>query len=107
MTRELAANGCLSVLSVSAGQHVLAADGMPARDLAGLLLLAVIAVAAYLGSCLVWPYGPCLACIGRRGRNPGSSNRRHGRCRVCRGSGERPRAGTRLIRAWRGGRWPR
>lgn len=106
LTWELAASGCLSGHAVSAGQHVLAAGGLSARDLAVILLLALIVAAAYLGSCVIWPYAKCLACLGSR-RNPGSNSRRHGRCTVCRGTGERLRAGTRIISAWRGGRWPR
>ncbi len=106
MTWELAASGPIMAAGVSAGQHVLAAGDLSARDLGGLLLLALIAAAVYLLSCRIWPYARCLACLGSR-RNPGSSSRRHGRCKVCRGSGERLRVGTRLLRAWSGGRWPR
>jgi hypothetical protein len=106
VTWELASSDqTRSVLRI-AGQHVLAAGGLPARDLGGLMLMALVLAAVYLGSCLIWPYGLCLACLGSR-RNPGSSRKRHGRCKVCRGTGERLRAGTRIIRAWRGGRWPR
>jgi hypothetical protein len=106
VTWELAASSQLGGLGVSAGQHLLAVGGLPARDLGGLLLLALIAAAVYLGSCRIWPYARCLACLGSR-RNPGSSKRRHGRCKVCRGTGERLRVGTRIIRSWTGGRWPR
>jgi hypothetical protein len=108
VTRQLAASGQIRALGVSAGQHLLAGGQLSARDLGGLLLLAVIAAAVYLGSCRVWPYGPCLACRGRPRRNHGSTGRRHGRCRVCRGTGERLRVGTRIIRSsgYRGGRWP-
>lgn len=98
---------------ISAGQWpVLAAAAAPSlgtgKDLAGLLLLAVIAAAAYLGSCRFWPYGPCFACRLNPRRNPGSNRKRHGRCKVCRGTGERLRIGTRIIRAsgYKGGRWP-
>jgi len=109
VTRQLAASGHIPHAYGIAGQHVLAAGSLPARDLAGLLLLAVIAAGVYLAGCLIWPYGPCFACRLNRGRNPGSSHRRHGRCRVCKGTGERLRAGTRIIRAsgYKSGRWPR
>jgi hypothetical protein len=108
VTWHLAASSRFSRASVSAGQHVLAAGGLPARDLGGLLLLALIAAAVYLASCIPWPYGPCLACRANPRRNPGSTSKRHGRCRVCRGTGERLRVGTRILRAsgYRGGRWP-
>lgn len=104
-------NAVASPNRVSAGRWpVLAAAAAPSlgtgRELAGLLLLAVIAAAVYLGSCRIWPYGRCLACLGSR-RNPGSTRKRHGRCKVCRGTGERLRVGTRLMRSWSGGRWPR
>lgn len=107
MTWELAARSALRGIAAIAGLRILAAGGLSPRDIAGLLLLAVIAAGVYLLGCLVWPYGPCLACRLNRGRNFGSNSRRHGRCRVCRGTGERLRFGTRLIRAWTGGRWPR
>jgi hypothetical protein len=79
------------------------------KELAGFLLLVLIAGGLYLLSCRIWPYGPCLACRVDPRRNPGSNSRRHGRCRVCRGTGERLRFGTRLIRAsgYKGGRWPK
>lgn len=107
MTWELAASGRAAGDALAAGQHVLAASGLPARDAAGLLLLALIAAAVYLAACIPWPYGPCLACRGRRGRNPGSNHRRHGRCIVCKGTGERLRAGTRLLLAATDGRVPK
>ncbi|MGO8957210.1 MAG: hypothetical protein ACLQFR_07565 [Streptosporangiaceae bacterium] len=106
MTWELAAADPLGALSISAGRHVLATGGLSARVIGGLLLLALILAAVYLGSCLIWPYAKCTACLGSR-RNPGSNRRRHGRCKACRGTGERLGLGTRIIGAWRGGRWPK
>jgi hypothetical protein len=82
-------------------------SSLGARPLAGILLLVLIAAAVYLGSCIPWPYGPCLSCRAHPRRNHGSTGRRHGRCRVCKGTGERLRAGTRLLLAWTGGRVPK
>ena len=100
------------VTAVCAGRgSFLTAAAVPSlvtgKDVAVLLLVAVLAAGVYLGSCLIWPYARCLACLGRKGRNPGSNKKRHGRCPACKGAGERLRIGTRLIRAYRGGRWPR
>ena len=78
-----------------------------ARAIGGLLLVGLVLAVCYLISCRFWPYGPCLACRYKPRKNPGSTSKRHGRCKVCRGSGERLRIGTRILRAWSGGRWPR
>jgi hypothetical protein len=107
MTWELAPSTVMAAAGVSAGNHVLAAAGPSARTVGLGLLAALILAGLYLASCRIWPYGPCLACIGRARRNIGSSSRRWGRCRVCKGTGERLRLGTRLLRRWSGGRWPR
>ena len=107
MTWELAASGPIIALSVSAGQHVLAAGDMSARNLGLAVLGVLILLAVYLLLCLPWPYGPCLACRGHQGRNWGSNSRRHGHCRVCRGSRERLRVGSRIWLAWTSGRLPR
>ncbi len=106
LTWDLAARAATPADRVSAGQHVLAAAGLAARDVAGLLAIGLVVIVAYLASCRIWPYARCLACLGSR-RNPGSNSKRHGRCRACRGTGERLRIGTRLIRAWTNGRWPK
>lgn len=58
----------------------------------------------YYFSCRWWPYGPCLACLGHPGRNPGSNGRRWGRCRRCKGAGKRIRFGARVFRSIREGR---
>jgi hypothetical protein len=79
------------------------------------LSAALIVTVLYLLSGLILPYGPCLACAmeglagqrGGRGRNKGSRRKRYGRCRACKGTGERDRGGTRIIRAWSGGKLPR
>jgi len=107
VTWELASSSPVRAAVTIADQHVLAAGGLSARTLGGLLLLALVAVAVYLLTCVPWPYGPCLACRAHPRRNPGSNSRRHGRCKVCRGSGERLRIGTRLLLAWSNGRVPK
>lgn len=107
MTSVLAASTGLAAVAASAGQHVLAVGSLTARDLGAGILAAIAAAVLYLASCLIWPYGPCVASVGHRGRNWGSNSRRHGRCRVCKGTGERLRAGTRIIRSWRGKGWPK
>lgn len=107
MTWELAPSSHLSACAAAAGQHVLAAAGPSARTIGLGLLAALVLAVLYLASCRIWPYGPCLACIGRSRRNIGSNARRWGRCRVCKGTGERLRFGTRILRRWTGGRWPR
>jgi hypothetical protein len=107
MTWELAASSLHHVIIVSAGRHPLAVTGYTARGLAATLAIVLACAAVYLGSCIPWPYGPCLACRAQPRRNPGSNGRRHGRCRVCKGTGERLRAGTRILLAATNGRVPR
>jgi hypothetical protein len=73
MTWDLAASTRRGAAALSAG-HQLAADaGPPARDIGGLLLIGLVVVLAYLGSCRIWPYGPCFACRLNPRRNPGSN----------------------------------
>jgi hypothetical protein len=107
VTWDLAASGRVAAAARIAGQYAAAHASLSARDVAAVLGLALIAFAVYVASCIPWPYGPCLACRGNRGRSPGSNSRRHGRCRVCKGTGERLRAGTRLLPAWTNGRVPK
>jgi hypothetical protein len=57
----------------------------------------IIAALAYYFSLRIWPYGPCLRCIGHAGKNRGSNRRRWGRCKRCGGSGQRIRLGARLL----------
>ena len=67
----------------------------------GDVILAVAAIAGAGGwavSLWLHPYARCFACRGGdRGRNPGSTERVWGRCLVCKGSGERLRAGARWV----------
>jgi hypothetical protein len=71
--------------------------GLSAGQWAVVIGVAAVLFAGYLIGCSIWPYGPCLACIARRGRSRGSTGRRWGRCKRCRGSGERIRWGYRLL----------
>ena len=66
-----------------------------------LLVVVAVAVAAVLVRARYWPYGPCRACQGRRGRGRGSTPKAWDRCRKCRGSGERIRLISRVYPRWR------
>ena len=109
MTRPLASSGPYRAVADPAVQHVLADVHLSARAWALVILAALALTVLYLLGCRIWPYGPCFVCRVHPRRNPGSNRKRHGRCKVCRGTGERLRVGTRLIRAtgYKGGRWPR
>lgn len=64
-------------------------------------LLIVIGVLWYAGwrvSLRFHPYTYCRRCIGRRGRNPGSTGEAWGNCRFCGGSGRQLRWGARSER---------
>ena len=108
MTWELAASGRIPAL-VRFRRH--STSWRPGRCPLGTSAWAVLGVLILLGVylllCLPWPYGPCLACRGHQGRNWGSNSRRHGHCRVCRGSRERLRLGSRIWLAWTSGRLPK
>lgn len=54
-----------------------------------------ISFALWRASLRMHPYAPCRRCAGRRGRNPGSTAKRWGRCSHCGGKGERLRWGAR------------
>jgi hypothetical protein len=60
------------------------------------VLIILLAIGAYAGSLYLWPFRPCIRC-GGTGRNKGSSRRRFGECRRCKGSGHRRRLGARTI----------
>jgi hypothetical protein len=108
VTWELASSGPLHAWAVSAETYALGGVHLGARAWALVLVAALIGCCLYLLGCRIWPYGPCFACRVHPRRNHGSNKRRHGRCKVCRGTGERLRIGTRLLRAagYKGGRWP-
>jgi hypothetical protein len=64
---------------------------------AGVVVLLVLAVAVtWLVRLLLWPFGPCRWCRGKK-TNPGSTRRRFGNCRHCKGSGYRIRFGARTV----------
>jgi hypothetical protein len=72
--------------------------GLSAGQRTAVIGVAVVVLALYLIGSTIWPYGHCLSCISHRGRNRGSTGRRWGRCKRCKGSGERIRWGYRLLR---------
>jgi hypothetical protein len=74
-----------------------AAAGLSPGQWAAVTGGAVVVLALYLIGCTIWPYGPCMGCISHRGRNRGSTGSRWGRCKRCKGSGERIRWGYRLL----------
>jgi hypothetical protein len=77
--------------------------GLSAGQWAAVICVAATVLALYLIGCKIWPYGPCLSCAGHRGRSRGSTSKRWGRCRRCKGTGERTRWGYRLIQHVKGG----
>ena len=64
--------------------------------MAGLILLILLGIAGYTLSLYCWPFRPCLKC-GGSGRNKGSSRKRFGECKRCKGTGRRRRLGARTI----------
>lgn len=72
-------------------------EGLSAGQWTAVIGVAAALFAGYLIGCSIWPYGPCLSCLGHRGKSRGSTARRRGRCKRCRGSGERMRWGYRVL----------
>lgn len=66
-----------------------------------LIVIAAVIVAGVLVRLRFWPYGPCPACRGRRGRGRWSRPAAYNRCRRCGGSGERIRPVSRIYPKWR------
>lgn len=67
-----------------------------AAQVAVLLLIVTVAVAFYLFTCLVWPFGKCRRCKGvGKFKSPFGSAFRH--CGKCDGSGLRVRLGRHVI----------
>lgn len=62
-----------------------------------ILLLALIAVAVYLGSCLVHPYRACNACGRSKESHSTLFRGAFGACRACNGRGHTLRFGARLL----------
>jgi hypothetical protein len=81
----------------------LAASGLSPLGWTVAVLAAAAVLAVYLVAAAIRPYGPCLGCIGPPGKKRGSNARRWGRCRRCKGTGERTRWGYRLIQHVKGG----
>jgi hypothetical protein len=73
--------------------------GMPA--LAGAWQLFTVAagvvVTWWLARLVAHPFGPCLWCRGRRGRNAGSDEEQWGWCGRCDHTGQRVRLGARWV----------
>ncbi len=65
--------------------------------MAELVLVLIGCGAAWAAGLLLWPYSRCTRC-GGSGKNSGSTGRRWGDCRKCRGTGKRQRPGSRLVR---------
>lgn len=67
------------------------------------LILLGIAAAIVVGLLVwgrFWPYAPCPACRGRRGRSRGSRPAAYNYCRRCGGRGERVRPLSRIYPKW-------
>jgi hypothetical protein len=79
----------MMILTASAAAH----RGNPGD----LVVVALVLIAAWVVSLLLWPFARCGRCEGS-GTSPGSSGKRWGDCRRCGGSGKRLRLGARLVR---------
>lgn len=63
------------------------------------ILIGFAAVAVYIGACWLRPFAACMRCRGE-GKARSLLTRRVRRCRACRGTGRRVRAGRRLWTWW-------
>lgn len=61
-----------------------------------LILFAIVGTTGWVVSLLVWPFGPCHRCNGT-GVNRGSSGKKFGVCRRCRGHKHIQRFGSRTV----------
>lgn len=59
-------------------------------------LALVVAAPAYAVACVLWPFTACSRC-GGSGRRRSPSGKNYGRCRKCKGKGERIRLGRRVM----------
>jgi len=67
-----------------------------AGQVATVLLIVTVAVAFYLFTCLVWPFGKCRRCKGV-GKFKSPFGRAYRHCGKCQGSGLRVRLGRHVI----------
>jgi hypothetical protein len=67
----------------------------PHLSLFAVVLVLIVVAVAWVVSVLLWPLAPCRHC-GGRGKNIGSTGKRWGKCRRCKGTGTRQRLGSRL-----------
>jgi hypothetical protein len=113
VTWELASSGLRALIAnpqhaarlpASAAASANAAGGLSAAQWLAVFGVALAALVVYLVCAAIWPYGPCFGCVGHPGKKAGSNSRRWGRCRRCKGSGERIRWGYRVVQSMRGGR---
>jgi hypothetical protein len=82
--------------------HLLTAASHPTGGgAAGLILLALLALVAYIAACVIWPFGACRKCAGL-GRFRSPTGRAWRACKHCRGTGARVRAGRRIWDVLRG-----
>jgi hypothetical protein len=78
----------------------LAATAHTAAQVATVLLIVTAAVALYLLSCLIWPFGKCRRCKGV-GKFKSPFGKAYRRCGTCQGSGLRVRLGRHVINLMR------
>jgi hypothetical protein len=74
---------------------------LPMDDVLAATAIGVVVVGGVLVRARFWPYGPCPACKGRRGRGRGSTDKAWSRCPRCGGGGERVRPISRIYGKWR------
>lgn len=74
---------------------LIAASSNPGHGSAGLLPFALIVIAVYVVSCVIWPYRSCTKCDGQgRFRSPSGKAWRY--CHHCGGRGAQLRVGRRI-----------
>ncbi|WP_112248091.1 hypothetical protein [Kribbella monticola] len=80
----------------AAAPATLAATIDTAGQVATVVLIVIVAVAFYLLTCLIWPFGKCRRCKGvGKFKSPFGKAYRH--CGKCEGSGLRVRLGRHVI----------
>ncbi len=63
---------------------------------AHLALIILAALGVWAVRAWLWPFTPCRRCQGAK-TNPGSTSRRWGACRACKGTGSRQVLGSRAL----------